>query len=62
MSKKVLMHVDADGKTNIEAQGYEGGTCMAATEPFENMFKSTVKERVMVGECGPDKDRGEYAR
>jgi hypothetical protein len=62
MARKVIMTVDANGATKIEAQGYEGGTCMEATAPFENMFKTTVKERVMEGECGPRPDMGEYAR
>lgn len=57
--RKVLLHVDANGKTNIEAQGYEGGSCMEATAPFEGMFKKTERERVMTGDCGPRPDMGE---
>jgi hypothetical protein len=59
MTKKVLMHVAPDGTTKIEAQGYEGGSCLAATEPFENLFGGVVKAREMVGECAPGTDNGE---
>jgi hypothetical protein len=62
MSKKVLMHVDANGVTKIEAQGYEGGTCLDATAVFEGLFKETVKPREMVGACAPGRDLGERVR
>lgn len=59
MTKKVLLHVSPDGVTKIEAQGYEGGTCMDATAPFEQMFEKVEQERVMVGECLGGPDQGE---
>jgi len=62
MSKKVLMHVDGDGTTKIEAEGYVGGECLDATSVFEGLFKETVKEREMVGECVPPRDLGERVR
>lgn len=57
--KKVLMHFDPNGKCRVEAQGYEGGTCLDATAPFEALFGKEEKERVMTGECGPSPDQGE---
>lgn len=59
--KKILMHFDAEGQVKIEAKGYEGGTCMDATAPFEAMFGGVAKERVATGECAPERDSGEYA-
>lgn len=62
-SRKVLMHVDANGQTKIEAQGYEGGTCMDATAIFEGLFSTNVKPREMVGACnGAGRDLGERVR
>jgi hypothetical protein len=60
--QKVLMHVRPDGTTKIEAQGYEGGTCLDATAPFENMFQKQEQARVMTGDCGPTPDMGERVR
>jgi hypothetical protein len=56
------MHVNANGVAKIEAQGYEGGTCMDATAPFENMFGKVEQERVMTGECGTNPNMGERVR
>lgn len=59
MSKKILMHVAADGSTKVEAQGFEGGTCVDATAPFESMFTKTERPRIAVGECNTSPDEGE---
>lgn len=59
--KKILMHVDPLGKTTIEAQGYEGGECLDATRPFEDLFGKQEGERTYTGgECMPD--QGERVR
>jgi len=60
--RKVLMHVAPDGTTKVEAQGYEGGSCMDATAPFEALFKEEARARVMEGDCGPSPDMGERVR
>lgn len=53
--QKINMHFDVDGKCKIEAEGFEGGTCLDATKPFEDLFSSEVSERKMEGECiAPD--------
>ena len=57
--KRVLLHVSPEGQTKIEAEGYEGGTCMDATAVFEDLFSETVREREMVGECAPGGAQGE---
>jgi len=63
MAKRVLLHVSPLGTTKIEAEGYEGGTCMDATAPFEAMFAKTVSPRQMVGECAAgNPDMGEKVR
>ena len=62
MTKRVLMHVGPDGKTKIEAEGYEGGTCLDATAPFEQMFAKTERARVMEGDCAGTPDMGERVR
>lgn len=59
--KKVLLHFDPEGQAKVEAQGYEGGTCMDATAPFEAMFGQEVQSREMTGECAVGRDDGEYA-
>lgn len=60
--KKVLLHFDPNGGVQIEAQGYEGGTCLQATQPFENLFTQEVKPREMVGACAEGHDKGERVR
>jgi hypothetical protein len=57
--KRILMHVQPDGTTKIEAEGYVGGTCQDATAPFEAMFAGVARARVAVGDCGPAPDMGE---
>lgn len=61
MAKKILMKFDPNGQVKIEAQGYEGGTCLDATAPFEAMFGGVSKERVSEGECVAGRDDGELA-
>jgi hypothetical protein len=57
--KRIIMEVDPVGKTKIEAEGFEGGTCIDATAPFEGILGKVARERQAVGECGPRKDDGE---
>lgn len=56
------MNVDAFGKTDIQAEGYEGGTCMEATAAFEALFTKTERPRQAVGACDPRRDDGERVR
>ena len=60
--KTITMTVDPIGVTTIEAEGYEGGTCIDATLQFESLLGKVERERVAVGECGPRKDDGERIR
>jgi len=57
--KRIIMEVSPIGRTKIEAEGFEGGTCIDATAPFEGLLNKVARERQTVGECGPRKDNGE---
>ena len=59
MVKKVSIEVDQMGNAKIEAEGYEGGTCIDATAAFEGMMQKVEKERQAVGDCDNRKDDGE---
>lgn len=59
MTKKVILEVDPYGKTTIQAEGYEGGTCIDATAAFESMFAKTERERRATGDCDTRRDDGE---
>lgn len=61
MTKKILMNFDPNGNVKIEAEGYEGGTCIDATKPFEDLFSGEVVPREAVGECAPDSQHSERA-
>lgn len=60
--REVRITIDQMGKSVISAHGYEGGTCLDATQAFENMFAKQEGEREMVGECAGGKDYGERVR
>jgi hypothetical protein len=62
MAKKILMDFSSDGRVKIKAEGYEGGSCLEATKPFEDMFSGTEVARESTGECATGSDNGEYAR
>lgn len=60
--REILMHIDTNGKATVEAQGFEGGTCLDATSAFEKIFSKTDAPREMVGECAGGRDFGERVR
>jgi len=62
MSKKVTFSVDAFGKAEISAEGYEGGTCIDATAAFETLFQKTERPRQATGDCDTRKDDGERVK
>ncbi|MBD2505140.1 DUF2997 domain-containing protein [Anabaena azotica] len=36
MERSVLIHFDnSTGEVRVEAEGFEGGSCLSATQPFE---------------------------
>ncbi len=57
--REILMHIEPTGKAVIEAQGFEGGTCLDATSAFEALFSKQEAPREMVGECAGGRDLGE---
>lgn len=60
-TKAVVIDFYPNGEAKIGAEGYSGGECLTATAPFENLYKDTVSERVMVGD-GCRVDKGERVR
>jgi len=62
MSKKVVFSVDAFGKAEISAEGYEGGTCIDATAAFEAIFSKTDRQRQATNEDSLRRDDGERVR
>lgn len=34
MNKKIVITIDPEGQTQVEAFGYKGGTCVKATAPL----------------------------
>jgi|TARA_R110000751_G_scaffold72369_5_gene146614 hypothetical protein len=34
MSKKIVITINAEGETTVEAVGHAGGTCVKATQPL----------------------------
>jgi len=62
MSKKVVFSVDAFGKAEISAEGYEGGTCIDATAAFEAIFSKTDRQRQAINEDSLRRDDGERVR
>jgi hypothetical protein len=57
--QRIVMTIDSIGVTKIEAEGFQGGTCVDATAPFESLLGKVERERQSAGECGPRKDNGE---
>ena len=36
MKRSILIHFDSStGEVRVEAEGFEGGSCLSATQPFE---------------------------
>lgn len=62
MAKKVTFSVDAFGKAEIFAEGYEGGTCVDATAAFEAIFTKTDRQRQATNEDSLRRDDGERVR
>jgi len=60
--REIHLIVDQTGKATVSAHGYEGGTCLDATNVFENMFAKVDAPREMVGECAGGRDLGERVR
>ena len=50
--KSVTITVGPDGKSVIEAHGYNGTGCMDATKAFELLFNDAGAKRTMKNEIG----------
>jgi len=46
MERSILIHFDSvTGEVRVEAEGFEGLTCLAATQPFEEALGVVEGER-----------------
>jgi len=41
MSRKIVITIDNDGETTVEAVGHKGGTCVKATQPLTQALIGT---------------------
>lgn len=54
MGKRIEIVIEEDGATTIEAVGYQGGECRAATEPFEQAAGKVQERKIKSAECQAD--------
>nr|ADO19332.1 hypothetical protein Nfla_10206 [Nostoc flagelliforme str. Sunitezuoqi] len=53
MERSVLIHFDnATGEVRVEAEGFEGLSCLSATQPFESAL-GVVGDRIFKEESAP---------
>ncbi|MHC5917232.1 MAG: DUF2997 domain-containing protein [Nostoc sp.] len=53
MERSILIHFDnATGEVRVEAEGFEGLSCLAATQPFEEAL-GVVGDRIFKEESAP---------
>lgn len=53
MERSILIHFDnATGEVRVEAEGFEGVSCLSATQPFEEAL-GVVGNRVFKEESAP---------
>lgn len=45
MTKKIIVDIDSDGNTSVEAEGYKGSDCTAATRFIEKALGKIFKRR-----------------
>ncbi|MBD2683495.1 MULTISPECIES: DUF2997 domain-containing protein [Nostoc] len=54
MERSVLIHFDsATGEVRVEAEGFEGLTCLSATQPFEEALGIVEGDRTFKEESAP---------
>ncbi|MCC5633486.1 DUF2997 domain-containing protein [Nostoc sphaeroides] len=52
MERSILIHFDnATGSVKVEAEGFEGLTCLSATQPFEEALGVVEGEREFKNEA-----------
>ena len=53
MERSILIHFDsATGEVRVEAEGFEGLSCLSATQPFESAL-GVVGDRIYKEESAP---------
>lgn len=54
MERSILIHFDnATGEVRVEAEGFEGLSCLAATQPFESALGVVEGDRIFKEESAP---------
>lgn len=54
MERSVLIHFDsATGEVRVEAENFEGLTCLLATQPFEEALGIVEGDRIYKDESAP---------
>ncbi|AUB41930.1 hypothetical protein COO91_08021 [Nostoc flagelliforme CCNUN1] len=54
MERSVLIHVDkVTGEVRVEAEGFEGLSCLSATQPFEEALGVVEGARIFKEESAP---------
>ena len=52
MERSILIHFDSStGEVRVEAEGFEGGSCLAATQPFEEALGEVSGDRTFKPEA-----------
>ncbi|MHC0068835.1 DUF2997 domain-containing protein [Nostoc sp. UIC 10890] len=54
MERSILIHFDnATGEVRVEAEGFEGLSCLSATQPFEEALGVVEDDRIYKEESAP---------
>ncbi len=54
MERSILIHFDnATGEVRVEAEGFEGLSCLGATQPFEEALGVVEGDRIFKEESAP---------
>ncbi|QLE53392.1 DUF2997 domain-containing protein (plasmid) [Nostoc sp. C057] len=54
MERSILIHFDsATGEVRVEAEGFEGLSCLSATQPFEEALGVVEGDRTFKEESAP---------
>ncbi|MEH2228253.1 MAG: DUF2997 domain-containing protein [Nostoc sp.] len=54
MEHSILIHFDnATGEVRVEAEGFEGLSCLSATQPFEEALGVVEGDRIFKEESAP---------
>jgi len=46
MKKQIIININKQGETKIEAVGYDGNGCVKATKPFEDLLGEVTEKQM----------------